>query len=94
VKSFLIRRAKVGDAAALRALNHQFNADETPLRWVEERLSEANPVEHVFVAIETNEIIGYCCVTIVSSFCRENQELKLRSSLWLGHTGEKVWPKN
>ena len=77
VKTLLIRRATVGDAAALQALNQQFNADETPLHWIEKRLSDAVPVERVFVATNSSEVIGFCCITVASSFCRERSRAEI-----------------
>jgi GNAT superfamily N-acetyltransferase len=71
MNTFSTRRAVAGDAAALRALNREFNGDSTSLRWIQRRLTEAEAAERVFVSVEANKVIGFCCVTVVKSCCRE-----------------------
>lgn len=65
-----IRRAVPGDAVALHALNRAFNGEEVAgVGWIEKHLGLERSTEHVFVAVEEETVIGFCCVCVVSSFC-------------------------
>jgi len=77
MKAIAIRRARIGDATQLQALNREFNRDRTPLGWMKQQLANVDAVETVFVALNERKIVGFCCVTIVPSFCRENPRAEI-----------------
>ena len=75
--SFTVRRAVLGDAASLRALNREFNDQDTAIEWIENHMGKRSTPEHVFVAVEKKAVIGFCCVNITSSFCRSTPKAEV-----------------
>ena len=69
--SIEIRRATPDDASALQSLNRAFNGDETDLAWVTSHLRKKDSAEHVLVACREGVVIGFCCFSITTSFCRQ-----------------------
>ena len=68
--SIAVGQATPDDASALQALNRAFNADDTDLAWIICQLRNKGTQEHVFVACRDGLVIGFCCLSITSSFCR------------------------
>ena len=64
-----IRKANSADANDLLILNEKFNGKQDISKEMIERSLESNTSEEVFVAVNNERVIGFCCIRIYSSFC-------------------------
>ena len=64
-----IRKANNADANDLLILNEKFNGKQDISKEMIERSLETNTSEEVFVAVNNERVIGFCCIRIYSSFC-------------------------
>lgn len=83
----VIRRAVLGDAATLSALNKKFNGVIIPASDIRSALRKKG-TEAVFVAELEEHVVGFACVQITSSFCSERKKAEL-TDLFVAEPGRR-----
>jgi N-acetylglutamate synthase-like GNAT family acetyltransferase len=63
----IIRRAAIGDAAAIAALLHQLGYD-VPAEELRRRLKRRGPLREVFVALRDDDVVGWAAVGVEEPF--------------------------
>jgi len=66
---FKIRIADISDAEELFMLNEEFNGKGVTQLSLLKKSLECNEQEIVFIALNENEAVGFCCVQIFKSMC-------------------------
>ncbi len=66
---FKIRTADISDAQELFRLNEEFNGKDVTQLSLLKKFLECNEQEIVFIALNENKAVGFCCVQIFKSMC-------------------------